>query len=375
MLLFSRYLTLLLGALVIVTSSAFLGVSGCSIQSADVSYAAIKNNAGFFNPSDVSKHMNFVMASNLDRYVQDGTSTLSCVDARSDQPLIGTPGGDLAEFAMGLYTYHELTNKVQDYASVKALFRLFMNQHVSASRPFYFHTDYSKLSLVFANVSARINDRVTVLPSRTPPQAELNVWLSELSQSYAQGCGHIRLMIEKPADYGLSPDARIIQWLIRAFYEELWAADTDAKRAKLAFVAKLGPLDGKAVAIVSNKQGTCSGHSPAIPPNVAGSSIFVYTPNAAEAFRNKVMSPFFAAQGAAGWNEAEFQSRISTLFNKKQLNSTLTLLHPANKCSLISIDATTVGLAPQSPKASASTLSAFGPLALWAAIFLLNALF
>jgi hypothetical protein len=203
------------------------------------------------------------------------------------------------------------------------------------------------------------------------------VWLSELSQSYAQGCGHIRLMIEKPADYGLSPDARIIQWLIRAFYEELWAADTDAKRAKLAFVAKLGPLDGKAVAIVTNnKQGTCAGHSPAIPPNVAGSSIFVYTPNAAEAFRNKVMSPFFAAQGAAGWNEAEFQSRISTLFNKKQLASTLTLLHPANKCSLISIDVTTVGQPSQAPnpKASASALSIVWPLLLCASALLLNAL-
>jgi hypothetical protein len=254
--------------------------------------------------------------------------------------LIGTPGGDLAEFAMGLYTYHSLTNKVQDYSSVQTLFRLFLSQHVSASRPFYFHTDYSRLNLVFKNVSSLINMNVAILPTRTPPAAELKVWVSELTQAYAQGCGHIRLMIESPTAYGL-PNARIIQWLIQAFYEELWAADTDAKRAKLAFVAKLGPLEGKAVAIVSNKQGTCAGYSPAIPPNVGGSSIFVYTPSATTAFRNKVMSPFFAAQGAAGWNEAQFQSDIDKLFGT-QLNATLTLLHPANKCSLIAIDVTTV---------------------------------
>ncbi len=148
-------------------------------------------------------------------------------------------------------------------------------------------------------------------------------------------------MIDSPSTYGLA-DAKIIQWLIRAFYEELWAADTDAKRAKLAFVAKLGPLQGKAVAIVTNKHGSCSGYSPAIPPNVGGSSLFVYTPSAATAFRNKVMSPFFAAQGAAGWNEAQFQTKVGELFNT-QLGATLAGLTPANQCSLISIDVTTVG--------------------------------
>ena len=367
-------LLLLFSALAILSPSVVLRVSGCSVNSADVTYAAIKTNAGYFNPTDVSKHMNFVMANNLDRYVQDGTSTLSCVDARSDQPLIGTPGGDLAEFAMGLYIYHSLTNKVQDYSSVQILFRLFVSQHVSASRPFYFHTDDTRLRQVFTAVSSQLNQNVAILPSRTPPAAELNVWVTELVKSYAQGCGHIRLMIDSPSTYGLA-DAKIIQWLIRAFYEELWAADTDAKRAKLAFVAKLGPLQGKAVAIVTNKQGSCSGYSPAIPPNVGGSSLFVYTPSAVTAFRNKVMSPFFAAQGAAGWNEAQFQSKVGELFNT-QLGATLAGLSPANQCSLISIDVTTVGQPSQAPnpKASASALSIVWPLLLCAAALLLNAL-
>jgi hypothetical protein len=285
--------------------------------------------------------MDFVIANNMDRYVQDGTSTLSCVDARSDAPLIGTPGGDLAEFAMGLYIYHGLTAQVPDYASVQKLFRSFLSQHVTASRPFYFHTDDNRLRQVFAAVGLQLNTVFNILPARTPPAAELNVWVAELVKSYAQGCGHIRLMIDSPSFYGLS-DAKIIQWLIRAFYEELWAADTDAKRAKLAFVAKLGPLQGKAVAIVTNNpQSSCAGYSPAIPPNLAGSSLFVFTPNAAAAFRAKVMAPFFAAQGAPNWNEAQFLTGIGALF-KTQLDATLERLSPANNCSLISVDVTTV---------------------------------
>ena len=318
-------------------------VCGCSIQSADVQYTPTgnKNQAGYYNPAQVSAHMNQVMASNLDRYVRDGTSTLSCVDARSDDPVIGTPGGDLAEFAIGLHEYNVSTHMVQTYEDVQTLFKNFMDRHISDTRPFYFHTDETRLKQVITNVSSIRGQTFTILPHRTPPAAEAAVWVAELVKSYAQGCGHIRLMIDAPSTYGLR-DARIIQWLIRAFYEELWAADTDAKRAKLSFVVKLGSLTGRAVAIVSNKNGTCAGFSPAIPPSLGGSTLFVYTPSAASAFRSQVMLPFFANQGPAGWNTTSFLSNMDNLFGV-QLTATLTNLDPANKCSLVTVEVTTGG--------------------------------
>lgn len=253
--------------------------------------------------------------------------------------MIGTPGGDLAELAMGLYIYHNLTNKVQNYANVQALFRQFMDKHISSSRPFYFHSDDSRLKQVFSAVGILLNKTVSILPHRTPQPAALNAWTSELVKSYAQGCGHIRLMIDSPSTYGMS-DANIIQWLIRAFYEELWAADTYAKRAnntKLSFIVKLGSLQGKAIGVISNKPTPqCTGFSPAIPPNLGGSSLFVYTPSAAAAFRSDVMLPFFASQGDCGWNATQFKTGLDSLFNT-QLGATLTLLSPANNASLISV--------------------------------------
>ena len=76
----SSFLTLLISVLAILSPSAFRHVCGCSIQSAVVAYMLDKNQPSFYNPAQVSAHMDQVMASNLDRYVKDGTSTLSCVD-------------------------------------------------------------------------------------------------------------------------------------------------------------------------------------------------------------------------------------------------------------------------------------------------------
>jgi hypothetical protein len=164
-------------------------------------------------------------------------------------------------------------------------------------------------------------------------------------------------MIDMPSKYGLA-DSKIIEWLIRAFYEELWAAvDTDAKRAKLSFITKTGPLQGKAIAIISNKRGSCSGYSPAVPPNVAGSTLFVYTPSAASAFRSTVMSRFFAAQGAVGWSATTFLSEVNKLFDA-QLGATLANLIPANQSSLISVDVTTVDTVPAQPNPTPSPPSA-----------------
>jgi len=278
------------------------------------------------------------------------------IDSRNNRPVVGTPGGDLAELAMGMYIYNLQTNQVTDYTVVKSLFQQFLATRISASRPFFYHTDDTHIREVFVEVGAALNRNITILPTR-PSAAEQSVWLTELVKSYAQGCGHIRLMIDSPATYGLT-SPQIIQWLIRAFYEELWAADTDAKRAKLAFLVVLGPQQGKAIAIVSNKFGTCAGYSPLITPNVVGSSMFIYTPSAAAAFRSTILMLFFDAQGAPGWNAALFQSGINDLF-KTQLDATVANLPSANKASLFNVDVTSSGAAllPNSPVSSASAAS------------------
>jgi len=275
-------------------------------------------------------------------------ATLGCVDARSDQAQHGTPGGDLAEFAIGLTIYNRLTNgKADTKEEVRGLFQKFLRAEVSAERPFYYHTDKTKLQLVFDAVGLELGRTVTILPFTTPPAVERDIWLRELVQSYAQGCGHIRLMIANPAAYGLE-NPNIVQFLIRAFFEEYWASTITGK-SKFDFVLKLGPLQGKGIAIVYNSGPGCTGYTPAFPPNVMGSSLFVYHPTSAGAFRNTVLTQFFKTQADSedlSFVEADFKKDSDNLF-KAQLGATLTLLDPARDCSLFNVNVDTSGQPPQ----------------------------
>jgi hypothetical protein len=264
------------------------------------------------------------------------------VDGRSDDPVFGTPGGDLAEFAVGLYVYfRDVMGKTRgiSVSEIRPLFRSFLNKRISSSRPFYFHTDDTQLSVVFDRVSARLGRRVTVLPVTTPPQSELMVWLDELSKSDVQGCGHIRLMLTNPESYGLDDDS-VIRNTIRVFYEQYWAAKVQDK-SKFDFSVKLGSLIGKAIAIVStsNSRGRCSSLSVAVPPSHLGSSIFVYTPRAASAFRSQVLTPFFhdESQGRRSFNRASFTESMEQL-TAAQLSETLKSLSPANSIDLFSVN-------------------------------------
>jgi hypothetical protein len=81
------------------------------------------------------------------------------------------------------------------------------------------------------------------MPLNGPPAAEESVWLDELSQSYAQGCGHLRLMLNMSSTYGLS-DPIVPREVIKSLFQEFWTA-TPADKAKFSIVTKLGPLVGK----------------------------------------------------------------------------------------------------------------------------------
>jgi hypothetical protein len=117
------------------------------------------------------------------------------------------------------------------------------------------------------------------------------------------------------------------------------------------FKTRLGSLEGKAIAIIKNARGECLGYSPGIMPYISGSSVFVYTPSMVDAFRTKVMSPFFASLAVPGWNAALFDSEVAALFGV-QLGATLANLGAAKDSSLINVDITTSGQ-PSQPSSSA----------------------
>jgi hypothetical protein len=236
--------------------------------------------------------------------------------------------------------YYSLTGKTPDIAGVRSLFQSFVSKYINSSRPFYFHSDDTRLGYAFTNISAAVGRNVTVLPPNGPPASEQTTWLNELTASYAQGCGHLRLMISNFSSYGLTSDF-VPKAAIQVFYEEMWKASI-ADKAKYNSVVKLGSLAGKAIGIISNGGPSCSGYSPAVKPNFGGSSIFIYHATAVDTFRKSILAPFFVSQQGSNFTSADFYNAVSALQNT-QLSATLTLLSPANAVSLFSVTVNTTG--------------------------------
>jgi hypothetical protein len=85
----------------------------------------------------------------------------------------------------------------------------------------------------------------------------------------------------------------------------------------------------------------------------------VYSPNAATAFRKNVLTDFFVKK-SSNLNAEAFNTQLNALLTT-QLGATLTLLDPANKINLISVDVTT---ASNSASSAALQFGSFSCIAL-----------
>lgn len=298
--------------------------------------AAVKENAtGLYSDVDVREHAAFELNTTGLQFASNTKTTFACVDARGLTPSLGTPGGDLGEFASALTVYFKSAKVTPTLPLIRNFFDEFMKHEISEDRPFYFHTDDNLLKRVFAKVEVALKRSVKVLPAVTPPEQEKKVWLDELTKPEVQGCGHIRLMMTTPSLYALE-DSFVIKSVIQVFYEKWWSASKDRKR-KFRFSVKAGPLVGKAIAIVSNAGSKCPGSSPKVTPSQGGSTLFVYHAEAVADFRKKVLTPFFQKLAPGKTLVAESFVTSLTDLNTKQLTATLTNLSPANAVDLFSL--------------------------------------
>lgn len=319
----------------------FVGLAlACSFTEPQVSFAQAgalnsSGNSDFAVPQ-VQEHISAL----IDQIVLTDSFdvTLQCVDARANgqEGIVGTPGGDLAEFAGAAYVYLReykgILNATMD--DIRPLFVKFLETQISPERPFYFHTDDSKLrDVAFAKISERLGRRVTILPDDAPNSTEIEIWLEELAGTDAQGCGHIRKMMEDPQGYGMDNES-VMRNTLKVFYEQYWAAQD---KSKFSFSIKLGPLVGKAIVIVTTNSSAeeCKDKVPRVVASTAGSSLFVYTPQVVGYFRSNVLTPFFENQDS-DLNATLFLDTLNVL-QTVQLNQTLHVLSPANDVDLFSV--------------------------------------
>lgn len=212
----------------------------------------------------------------------------SCVDGRSREGVIGTPGGNAGEFLLMLTTMENLTKGKFSDDNIRAILR----EYTEKLGKFYFHTDTRAIDVVSQVVNHNVSKYFRDENLKTSPPEELRErLLNELVLPATIGCGHIKLMMMKANEYGVRPE--LVQSFILAFYQELWAGNP-----QLELVVLEGSHQEKAVLTVlldESVELTDDTRIPTIAP--AGAAVerqmFVHHPGVIEHMRKRTVKDVF----------------------------------------------------------------------------------
>lgn len=220
---------------------------------------------------------------------------LSCVDGRDETGVIGTPGGDAGELLLGLGALESVTGAPLGDELVAELFR----RHVDTFGRFYAHTDISasnalikslrsdpRLDAALAGVFETLEWRKFWME---PPEQVRDVLIEHAILPAHIGCGHLRLMLTRSADYGLRPE--LVTAFLRTFFRTRWAG---------AVEVELVPLPGlHAEGAVVNVRVDDDVHPftkiPLVSPMAGGTQLFVNHPQVASHLRGQ-LAAFLAQQ-------------------------------------------------------------------------------
>jgi len=203
----------------------------------------------------------------------------SCVDGRDRHPVIGTLGGDAGEMLLGLATVEQLTERPFTPSEVDAL----LDAHLEAFGRFYLHTDEHALMALGETLQsdprwAEHRDELDDIDGLMalllhPPRALERALIEHLTEPSHVGCGHLRLVLEHPSEYGVRPE--LTRALLRAFFRRRFAGDP-----RLDYVVLHGEHhEGAVLQIVLPHDVQPYTKVPAIAPmHASGTTLFVSHP-------------------------------------------------------------------------------------------------
>lgn len=228
------------------------------------------------------------------RVLGDGTE--SCIDGRSDRPVLGTPGGDVGEIVVALGA---LERTAGTPIALGALDHLFDEYEASFGK-IYFHSDshaMSALAIALAQdpAFAAVADQVSTPTGLhrfvlAPPAEYRERLLEELTRPEHVGCGHLRLALSNAEAYGVR--AGLVRAAIAAAFRLAWRDP-----ASVDFVV----LDGEhretaVVEVRSHHEIHAHTRVAMVAPHAAGKAAFVHHPDVA-AFVRRENGTFFLEHG------------------------------------------------------------------------------
>lgn len=209
----------------------------------------------------------------------------SCVDGRDEQGVIGTPGGDSGELLLALAALEEVTGTKLSPNAVEGMLR----GEIDTFGPFYLHTDthafhqlteaISKDPALAPHVSGFKSDEQWHAFLDAPPRELWPRLIEQLTVSTHLGCGHIRLMMQHPEEYGIRSE--MVKSFLSAFHRLRWQGSPDLE---------LVTLDGthEEVAVLNVYADTelwDFAPIPLVSPAVGASQVFINHPQVAQRHR------------------------------------------------------------------------------------------
>ena len=244
----------------------------------------------------------------------------SCIDGRYAGPVVGTVGGDAAEFILAL-NVARLKGVFLDGYVVEGLFRSYV-ERMEPLRKFYMHTDEH----AFENILVELELELPFDIAQTPDYLKGKV-LNLLKNATNIGCGHLKNMKLYPTEY--NTPGYIIDYFFDAFFNYMWLEDfsRDALNKKLLYVTLQGSHSEQGVLEIDNDG--CPGMAAAIPSASNAGSFFVHHTQATD-FLRLSMSTFFVASLPSyftlpSFDILDFQSSMNAL-GASQLNLTASKL-------------------------------------------------
>ncbi|GAB4200327.1 MAG: hypothetical protein OHK0013_11300 [Sandaracinaceae bacterium] len=255
-----------------------------------------------------------------------GGGTEQCIDGRAAGPVVGTPGGDAGELVLALSAFeHTARARVPDEAVAPLL-----AAYAEGFGRFYLHTDTHALERLgddlandprFASVMPTL-PHVTAVEGfvrRPPPELE-SALLEHLVASEHVGCGHLRLMLEHPAEYGVRRE--LVQAVLRESFRLGWS-----RPELLSFAVLEGAHTERAVARVWLDH---SVHTYTLVPTFPASgaddaSVFVAHPEVSAFLRGELGSflvEHASTLGARAPEREAFQHELDALA-ERQISATL----------------------------------------------------
>ncbi|MBL8956862.1 MAG: rhodanese-like domain-containing protein [Myxococcaceae bacterium] len=213
---------------------------------------------------------------------------LSCVDGRDHVAVVGSPGGDAGELVLALGALEKLGHPALSDETVFAL----LGRRLDAFGRFAFHTDTAAGDRLIAAIRADPRTKSSVANMTDPlafrrffasPPAEFRPTLADLMTQPAHlGCGHLRLMTQFPAKWGIREG--LTTQVLRSAMELRWRGRHDLEVTPLPG----GHSEGAVVNVhVSEELGAFS-WVPLVSPSISGRQMFVNHPSVASFLRRQL---------------------------------------------------------------------------------------